>query len=1761
MCQSAQRSHLAVLIAKCLPTAFLALLSATAAADSPPVQTIPFSGYSAAFAGIVAWDNISAAPEPVHSGHALPAPYNATFSNAYYYLATHDYILPAGGDGCQFTAPFTGFPQLTTVMAQLAGDGLFPHDLSVRLGLLGLGQDVQGQDWTLGDDIETRCYSADGFNSTLRVCLKGETVLTAPAPDNTVAIDYQTGKITSESAVTLLQRPAGALSAAGGQLADAILADLGGKGVRVFFTNVTAGFMPLAAGRTGTCYDVQGRLEAAALPGMLTLTTPNGGETWLEGSTQTIRWSYTGAVNEVFIDLVDAASAVRIGHCTAGTNGGGIFSWSIPVDALAPGAYRIRVSADAAGSTSDASDNPLTLAAIAKTVTVATPNGGERWYPGRWQTVRWSFTGTPGGNCAKVEIYRGALLVATLAQGLPLRDTADGQDGSYSFRVPADWARGSDYTVKVTRTDVAACSDSSDLPFTVGAGFFITNPTAAVRGRPCQVTISALGNAGLRAKVELIAAGGTKALLSSSIPIALRQVHNWRVPATAAVGSRYRLRVTSLQANGTVDESPLFSIYAPLQIALAEPNNRTLQYQAGSMQTLRWTCTGGRPNEKVKMLLWNGSRLQATVADNVTPGAGTLAWPMLPAYPLGTGYKIQIVSTLDATSTVTGLPFSILAPPTLTVTEPAAQTRWEPGDSVAIGWTYAGAVGNRVTIDLLNDNTKVATLAGGTSIGLRGSGGFRWTVPANVPATDRGKLRLTSNSTPPTVVTGPVFTIASPSTVTVTAPATGERLARGHACTIRWATTGVPGPTAKIELLNGTRVTLINAAVPMGVGSYEWQVPPTLAPGAAYRLRVSSLLHPACTGTSAPFVVFIPTEIRLLTPEAGVAWHRNTVPEIRWTYSGTPGDKVKLELFSDKAAPVLIAQNLGIGRSGNGKYAWRVPVALALGDGYTIKATCSSTVVGVPGPVISDTSAGFSIADANTIRVTSPAVGERWEYGQVRSIRWTYVGTPGPRVRVELLKGDTVVATPSASAPIGVSLLGSLNWTVPATLVPGPDYRVRITSTTLGEISGTSQPFAIGAVTALTLVEPNDGGYLDRGRPQVIRWTYSGSPGAYVQLELLQGTRATVICEQTAIGANGVGEYAWALPADQAEGSNYRVRITATQQMGPGTTDTSARTFTIQEPWGLTLTAPVAGEVTANGYAFTVRWRWAGELGNLVDLYLYRGSDWLHGIPIAGAPNCPIGPNGEGSYSFALPDDVPLGNDYHLRIVSDLRDGFFDDSDAFTVANPMADLVIDEVTVPESWNTEQAGEITFRVTNRGYAPAAFPSYSDAWLLDVGGNVLATQRANGLVIAAGQSETCTATLPANSTPEGTHHVKIMADPLASVAESRDDNNANEFDIIMTPGPARDLAITSLAVSPAQPTTQSHIQILVTVKNQGTAPVLFELRDLAIRVDRGGPLGQAFSRATMDLAPGESTVVPAEVADTVYTVGAHHLTVTVDAGNVLHETDESNNHAEIDITVGEPGPLVGPAPDLTVENLTLPAEILASRRDKSSYLQLMIVNHGDAAAAVPGDAIHTRTTWTGPTVGSIDRQSGLGEVVELAPGASWPTSTSVRECDLRPGLYTCTITVDPNNRIQESNEDNNTLTFSFYALGDATLPDLVITDVVFDPPSPRVGQPFHATATAKNQGVTSAHFPGERWGARVLDMYGSGGSDHYTLARDEDLTIPPDESRVFTLYSSGVDSAGPAVLHFEVDPDGPYGTVWEANEVNNTKTVTLTIEPAE
>jgi molybdopterin-binding protein len=384
--------------------------------------------------------------------------------------------------------------------------------------------------------------------------------------------------------------------------------------------------------------------------------------------------------------------------------------------------------------------------------------------------------------------------------------------------------------------------------------------------------------------------------------------------------------------------------------------------------------------------------------------------------------------------------------------------------------------------------------------------------------------------------------------------------------------------------------------------------------------------------------------VTIVSPNGGETLTRGTVVPITWSYTGDPGENVKIELYNGSTLSSTITSSTSLSA---GSYNWAIPSTQAFGSNYTIKVTSTTN------SAISDTSDGPFTITETSITVTSPNGGETLVRGAVVPITWSYSGNPGASVKIQLYNGTTLSSTITSSTSLSA---GSYNWTIPSTQAFGSNYTIKVTSTTNSAISDTSNgPFTITG-PSITVTSPNGGETLVRGSVATLTWSYTGNPGASVKIQLYNGTTLSrTITSSTPLSA---GTYKWAISSLQSLGSNYKIKITSTTNST--ISDTSNGTFTIAKP-SITVISPNGGESFSRGSVIPIRWSSVGSPGANVKILLYKGFYVSRTITTST-------PMSAGTYNWTIPLTQTVGSTYKIKIVSTTNSSVGDASNAsFTI--------------------------------------------------------------------------------------------------------------------------------------------------------------------------------------------------------------------------------------------------------------------------------------------------------------------------------------------------------------------------------------------------------------------------------------------------------------------------------------------------------------
>jgi hypothetical protein len=185
----------------------------------------------------------------------------------------------------------------------------------------------------------------------------------------------------------------------------------------------------------------------------ITVSVPNGNETWDAETTQTITWSHTGTVTSVNIDYSSNGGASWL-PIAAGAANTGSYDWLLP--ALDSDNCLVRVS-DTETAASDTSNGTFAIWQE-PSITVTAPNGGENWPMYSTQNITWTSTG-PIAYVKIEHTENGGKKWETIT-------SLTANSGSYQWTLPWVNKNKDECLVRITASDDSA-TDTSDAYFTI----------------------------------------------------------------------------------------------------------------------------------------------------------------------------------------------------------------------------------------------------------------------------------------------------------------------------------------------------------------------------------------------------------------------------------------------------------------------------------------------------------------------------------------------------------------------------------------------------------------------------------------------------------------------------------------------------------------------------------------------------------------------------------------------------------------------------------------------------------------------------------------------------------------------------------------------------------------------------------------------------------------------------------------------------------------------------------------------------------------------------------------------------------------------------------------------------------------------------------------------------------------------------------------------------------------------------------------------
>ncbi len=337
----------------------------------------------------------------------------------------------------------------------------------------------------------------------------------------------------------------------------------------------------------------------------ITLSSPNGGESWQLGSTHNISWQ-SNAGGSVKIELYKGSSKYKT--ISSSTSNDGSYSWSIPSNYDAYSNYKIKITSTSNSSLYDYSNNYFSLISASAYITVTSPNGGESWQLGSSHTISWNSNAS--GN-VKIELYKSGSYYRTIT-------SSTSNDGSYSWSIPSNYDAYSNYKIKITSTSNSSLYDYSNNYFSLTSASAYITVTSPNGGESWQLgsthTISWNSNASGNVKIELYKSGSYYRTITSST--SNDGSYNWSIPSSYNASSSYKIKIKSTSNSSLYDYSnSYFSLTSiedvPSPPSLSSPPNGSIDHETSL--TLSWNSSSGATDYHIQVSI--SSSFNSTIVD------------------------------------------------------------------------------------------------------------------------------------------------------------------------------------------------------------------------------------------------------------------------------------------------------------------------------------------------------------------------------------------------------------------------------------------------------------------------------------------------------------------------------------------------------------------------------------------------------------------------------------------------------------------------------------------------------------------------------------------------------------------------------------------------------------------------------------------------------------------------------------------------------------------------------------------------------------------------------------------------------------------------------------------------------------------------------------------------------------------------------------------------------------------------------------------
>jgi photosystem II stability/assembly factor-like uncharacterized protein len=832
------------------------------------------------------------------------------------------------------------------------------------------------------------------------------------------------------------------------------------------------------------------------------LLSPNGGETFAIGSSQSITWASIG-INEIDIEysVNNGASYTSIAtNVNVFTNS---YTWQ--VTGAATNNALIRLKESSTGVLTDVS--AATFSVVNPSMSITYPTLGQIFNPNQQVNITW--TGQIVSN--------NVSLFFSSDNGVNYDTIVLNTSNFYNF----DWVvpSVSSTTCKIKIIDAAAPNiEAISATFTIEAlpsnGTILT-PNGGenlISTTNYNITWNVSGTNIIDLEYSDDNGGSWQTIVQNIA--ATPSSYAWLVPSLNSNTVKVRLK-NAINALVLDESNNVFTITQPTPtLYLASPFGYE-NWTVGSTQNIQWTYSF-MTSLKIEYSTNGGSTFNLITAN--TPAAD-LSYSWVVPSSLSSNCIIRITDNNSTLSSQNLNPFNIVNP-TISLFTPNGGEIFNSNVDTVISWN-GNLISNLVKIEYSINNGSSWNLVANN---IPNSNFYVWLVP-NTPSSNC-KVRISDAQFPGVNdISNSTFTITAPvPTINLLSPNGGEQWGIGTNQTVIWSSNNISNVNIEISVDSGATWDMQGTSIPANAGSYSWTV--YSLPSTNALVKVSNSANTAVNDISNNvFETFTPTSyIDLIYPNGGeeIAAGLNTA--ITWNSQGINNIVIEYTI-NNGASWQIIASGV---QSALELYTWNVPNIYTNNLKIRIRDVNNATM--------NDQSAVSCSIIEPLISFTNFPSGATFDLFTYFTLYWSSNGLSNQLLKLEYSINNGTSWTTFAT---GVPNTGSYTWPINCPINSNCIFKISVENqtavndVTLGGID------IISSGPAIVVLTPTAQEMIGAGSVYPITWNSYGMN--YVRIEYsINGDTIYQLITAFTPAANGF--YNWNVPAN-LNAQNCKIKI------------------------------------------------------------------------------------------------------------------------------------------------------------------------------------------------------------------------------------------------------------------------------------------------------------------------------------------------------------------------------------------------------------------------------------------------------------------------------------------------------------------------------------------------------------------------------------------------------------------------------------------